>query len=84
VEHLTSEPVLEPAAQAFAAATADPPYLFDLGPVDGRRTVDDVQSPQVAVPGTTKQSRSGPALTIFRPGAVTGPLPVILYIHGAG
>ena len=30
--------VLEPAAQAFADATADPPYLFELGLVEGRRT----------------------------------------------
>ncbi|WP_229075034.1 alpha/beta hydrolase [Actinoplanes sp. DH11] len=79
-----SDPVLEPAAQAFADATADPPYLFDLGPVDGRKTVDQVQSPEVQVPGTTKESFTEPALTIFRPVGVTGPLPVILYIHGAG
>jgi acetyl esterase len=26
-------PVLEPAAQAFAEANANPPFLFDLGPV---------------------------------------------------
>ncbi|MEU1013657.1 esterase, partial [Streptomyces sp. NPDC005890] len=26
------EPVLEPAAAEFAAATANPPYLFDLSP----------------------------------------------------
>ncbi len=34
--------VLEPAAQAFTEATADPPYLFDLGPIEGRKTVDEV------------------------------------------
>jgi acetyl esterase len=32
----TPRPVLEPAAQAFAEATANPPYLFDLGPAEGR------------------------------------------------
>jgi len=33
-DQLTVTPVvLEPAAQAFAE-TADPPYLFDLGPVE--------------------------------------------------
>ena len=32
---MTSKPVLEPAAQEFADATASPPYLFDLGPVEG-------------------------------------------------
>ena len=79
-----SEPVLEPAARAFADATAQPPYLFDLGPDQGRKTVDEVQSPEVAVPGTTKESLPGPAVTIFRPDGVAGPLPVLLYIHGAG
>ncbi|MFF4316582.1 esterase, partial [Streptomyces sp. 900105755] len=27
-------PVLEPAAQAFVEATANPPYLFDLAPAE--------------------------------------------------
>ncbi|MCG0069039.1 esterase, partial [Streptomyces tricolor] len=27
-----AQPVLEPAAAEFAAATANPPYLFDLPP----------------------------------------------------
>ena len=38
-----SQPIhLEPAAQEFADATANPPYLFDLGPTKGRATVDQV------------------------------------------
>ena len=40
---MTGKPVLEPAAQQFADATANPPYLFDLGPEKGRETVDEVQ-----------------------------------------
>lgn len=78
------KPVLEPAAQAFAEATAAPPYLFDLGPDAGRKAVDEVQSPEIEVPGTTKEILDGPALTVFRPAGAAGPLPVILYIHGAG
>ncbi|MFJ1811420.1 esterase, partial [Streptomyces sp. NPDC088157] len=39
-----ARPVLEPAAQAFAEATANPPYLFDLAPAEGRKAVDEVQS----------------------------------------
>ncbi|MGW2384942.1 esterase, partial [Streptomyces sp. NPDC001658] len=35
-------PVLEPAAQAFVEATANPPYLFDLPPAEGRKAVDEV------------------------------------------
>ena len=38
------QPVLEPAAAAFAEATANPPYLFDLAPAEGRKAVDEVQS----------------------------------------
>ncbi|CAL9438571.1 Acetyl esterase [Actinosynnema sp. ALI-1.44] len=87
-----SRPVLEPAARAFADATAHPPHLFDLGPEEGRKVVDGVQSPQVEVPGTTKQTFAAPALTVFRPDDTTasrpddtaGPLPVVLYVHGAG
>ncbi|MFD0392275.1 hypothetical protein ACFQ3Z_03720 [Streptomyces nogalater] len=30
-------PVLEPAAAAFAEATANPPYLFDLPPAEAAR-----------------------------------------------
>ncbi|MEU5892441.1 esterase, partial [Streptomyces sp. NPDC047461] len=45
-----TRPVLEPAAQAFVEATANPPYLFDLGPVEGRKAVDEVQSGEIAKP----------------------------------
>ncbi|MFJ2241082.1 alpha/beta hydrolase [Streptomyces sp. NPDC087859] len=79
-----SKPVLEPAAQTFAEATASPPFLFDLGPEQGRRTVDEVQSSEVTVPGTTKETLAEAGVTIFRPEQVAGPLPVILYLHGAG
>ncbi|MBW8796139.1 MAG: esterase, partial [Streptomyces sp.] len=43
-------PVLEPAAQAFVEATANPPYLFDLAPAEGRKAVDEVQSGEIAKP----------------------------------
>src|SRR3954471_5192391 len=87
----TTTVVLEPAAQEFAAATADPPYLFDLGPVEGRKTVDEVQSGAIdktdvevedtAVPGGPSGEVS---IRILRPNGATGDLPVILYTHGAG
>ena len=47
--------VLEPAAAEFAAATAEPSYLFDLGPEKGRTVVDDVQSGQIAKPPVAEQ-----------------------------
>ncbi|WP_328852204.1 alpha/beta hydrolase [Micromonospora globbae] len=83
--------VLEPAAQAFVEATANPPYLFDLGPVEGRTAVDEVQSgdidkPKVDIEETTVPGGpNGPvSVRILRPIGATGPLPVIIYIHGAG
>ncbi|MFC9974218.1 alpha/beta hydrolase [Spirillospora sp. NPDC127200] len=79
-----SKPVLEPAAQAFVEATAEPPYLYELGPADGRKAVDDAQSPQVEVPGTEREVLADQGLTVFRPAGAVGPLPVVLYIHGAG
>jgi acetyl esterase len=89
---LTVTPVvLEPAAQAFAQATADPPYLFDLGPVEGRKTVDEVQSGEIEKPDVDIEDTivpGGPSgevsVRIMRPRGATGTLPVVIYIHGAG
>ena len=88
----TTTVVLESAAQEFAAATADPPYLFDLGPVEGRKTVDEVQSGEVEKPDveiTDTTIPGGPSgavsIRILRPKGAQGRLlPVILYTHGAG
>ncbi|MGW5737326.1 MULTISPECIES: alpha/beta hydrolase [Streptomyces] len=84
-------PVLEPAAAAFAEATARPPFLFDLAPEEGRKAVDEVQSGPVELPEVDEEwvtVEGGPTGTvrarIVRPAGVPGPLPVILYIHGAG
>jgi acetyl esterase len=88
---MTSKPVLEPAAQQFADATANPPFLFDLGPEKGRETVDQVQSADIAKPDVDVSDTTVPggpsgevSIRILRPRAATGPLPVIVYIHGAG
>jgi acetyl esterase len=91
-DQLTVTPVvLEPAAQAFAEATADPPYLFDLGPVEGRKTVDEVQSGEIEKPDVDIEDTivpGGPSgevsVRIMRPRGATGLLPVVIYIHGAG
>ncbi|MET9595432.1 alpha/beta hydrolase [Streptomyces sp. NPDC006516] len=84
-------PVLEAAAQAFAGATANPPYLFDLGPVEGRKAVDEVQSGDIAKPDVDEEwitVSGGPTgsvrARIVKPAGAQGTLPVILYIHGAG
>lgn len=87
-----SKTTLEPAAAEFATATAQPPYLFDLEPSEGRKAVDEVQSGEgvlkpaideewLTVPGgPTGQVR----VRIVRPSGLAGDLPVVLYLHGAG
>ncbi|WP_330301956.1 MULTISPECIES: alpha/beta hydrolase [unclassified Streptomyces] len=85
------QPVLEPAAAAFAEATANPPYLFDLPPAEGRKAVDEVQSGEIDKPQIDEEwitVSGGPTgsvrARIVKPAGATGTLPVILYIHGAG
>jgi acetyl esterase/lipase len=87
----TATVVLEPAAQEFADATANPPYLFDLGPVEGRKTVDQVQAGNIEKPDVDVEDSTIPggpsgqvSIRILRPTGATGRLPVILYTHGAG
>lgn len=83
--------VLEPAALKFTQDTANPPYLFDLGPEKGRETVDAVQAGDTAklpVDITDLTIDGGPtgqvSIRILRSPNVKKKLPVILYIHGAG
>jgi acetyl esterase len=84
-------PVLEPAAQEFADATAKPPFLFDLSPEEGRKTVDSVQDGDIPAPAadvTDLTIAGGPSgqvsIKIYRPAGSTGVLPVVLFTHGAG
>jgi acetyl esterase len=79
--------VLEPAAQAFADATATPPFLFQLPPAEGRKAVDEVQTtnyPKLPIDEEWVTAADGTKARIVRPAGSTGPLPVVLYIHGAG
>ena len=82
---------LEPEAQAFAEAAAKPPLLFTLGPEQGRIALDEVQAGHVSrLPVDIEDLiiADGPgqqvALRILRPQHAQTPLPVIVYIHGAG
>ncbi|WP_037368918.1 alpha/beta hydrolase [Amycolatopsis orientalis] len=83
--------VLEPAAQAFAEATDQPPYLFQLPPAEGRKAVDGVQDGDVALAPADIETLTVPGgpngdveVRIVKPEGVAGPLPVLVYIHGAG
>ena len=82
---------LEPQAKAVVDANANPPFLFELDPDQGRRTIDAVQSGPVkkltvdiedtTVPGGPSDQVS---VRILRPQGVRRPLAVIVYLHGAG
>ncbi|MFF7335618.1 alpha/beta hydrolase fold domain-containing protein [Streptomyces sp. NPDC008150] len=85
------QPVLEPAAAAFAEATAGHPFLFELAPAEGRRAVDEVQSGDIEKPAVDEEwitVSGGPTgsvrARIVKPAGAEGTLPVVLYIHGAG
>jgi hypothetical protein len=87
----TDAPTLEPAAQAFAEATANPPFLFELTLAEGRKAFDDVQMGDIAKPAIDEEwvtIPGGPtgevAARIIRPPGATGTLPALLYIHGGG
>lgn len=86
-----TEHVLEPAAQAFADATANPPFLYELGPEGARKVLDDVQAaPPIAKLAVDERWVTVPcdhgdvAVRIVAPPGAAGPLPVVLYIHGGG
>jgi acetyl esterase/lipase len=83
--------ILEPAAQAFAEATDQPPYLFQLPPAEGRKAVDGVQDGDVTMAPADIEVLTVPGgpngdveVRIVKPEGVTGDLPVLVYIHGAG
>ncbi|MBA8794098.1 acetyl esterase/lipase [Friedmanniella endophytica] len=82
---------LEPAALAFAEATANPPFLYQLPPEEGRKAVDSVQDSPIDKPDvddrwiTVKGGPTGSVRTrIVKPTGAVGVLPVIIYTHGAG
>jgi acetyl esterase/lipase len=82
---------LEPAAQAFVDATANPPFLYQLAPEDGRKAVDGVQDEPIDKPEVDEEwitVEGGPTgsvpVRIVKPKGATGVLPVVLYTHGAG
>ncbi|MBG7702539.1 alpha/beta hydrolase [Streptomyces sp. MC1] len=83
---------LEPAAQAFVDATSEPPFLYQMTPEDGRKTVDTVQDTPIFKPEIDEEwleVLGGPTgsvrVRIVRPAGTAGTtLPVIVYVHGAG
>jgi acetyl esterase/lipase len=87
---LTQPYVLERAARAFAEATADPPYLYELTPAQARAVLDDVQKQPIEKLPVDEHWISVPSpygdvrVRLLRPLEAVAPLPVILYMHGGG
>ncbi len=81
---------LEPEARAFADAAAQPPTLAERGVSGARALLDDVQSGDVDLLEVEEEWHTVAAdvgdvpVRIVRPVGATGPLPVVLYIHGGG
>jgi acetyl esterase/lipase len=81
---------LEAAAQEFADATAQPPFLYELGPEGARKVLDDVQAAPIAKPDvadtwiTVGADVGDVRVRIIKPADAVGMLPTILYMHGGG
>jgi acetyl esterase len=90
VTPMSSEVVLEPAAQAFAEATAAPPFLYELTPEEARAVLDEVQRAPIAkLPVddewlVVRADLGDVRVRIVRPADAAGALPVVLYMHGGG
>jgi acetyl esterase/lipase len=85
-----SKHTLEPAAQQIADATSKPPFLYELGPDGARKVLDDIQAAPIEKPQVDETWITVPAevgavpVRIVKPLGATGPLPVVLYVHGGG
>ncbi|MGW9030130.1 alpha/beta hydrolase [Streptomyces sp. NPDC055722] len=85
-----TKPVLEPAAQEIADATANPPFLYELGPEGARKVLDDLQAAPIEKPDVDEKWVTVPAevgdvqVRIVKPVGSQGTLPVVLYVHGGG
>ncbi|MFF2650774.1 alpha/beta hydrolase fold domain-containing protein [Streptomyces sp. NPDC058045] len=85
-------PYLEPAAKELAEATDPHPRIYEMPPEQGRQVLRDLQSdssvPRPDVDETWVAVDAGQWGTVrtrvIRPAGVSGPLPVVFFIHGAG
>jgi acetyl esterase len=84
---------LEPEAAELLRATAEAPYLFQMGPQRGRLELERLQASAAPPPrkDLDAEERSLPfgaagrvSVRILRPQGQPAPMPVVLYVHGAG
>ncbi|MGX4688185.1 alpha/beta hydrolase [Streptomyces sp. JNUCC 63] len=82
--------VLERPAQELADATSQHPFLYEMGPAEARKVLDDLQAAPVDKLPVDEEWITVPAavgdvrVRIVKPQGVTGTLPVVLYMHGGG
>ena len=81
--------VLDPLVQRLVDASAAPPYLHQLGPADGRQALLEIQGHTLDDFGLDAEFRVAPVgpsglvgFWLFQPVRPTGPLPVVVYLHG--
>jgi len=86
-----SKVVLEPAAKENAQASDKHPFLFELGPTEGRKALDQAQSGAIELPEIDEEWLTIPGgptgsvkTRLVKPRGMTGTLPVVVFIHGAG
>ncbi|WP_244374217.1 hypothetical protein [Streptomyces griseorubiginosus] len=79
-----SSTVLDPAVQRLVDASAGPPYLHQLGPVDGRQALPEMQGQacdDFDVDAESRLAAVSPSglvgFWLFRPTRPTSPLPVV-------
>jgi acetyl esterase/lipase len=81
---------LEGAAAELVAATANPPFIYELGTEGARKVLDDLQAAPIDKLDVDEKWITVPAavgdvkVRIVTPQGAGGVLPVVLYIHGGG
>jgi acetyl esterase len=81
---------LDPAARGIADATANPPFLYEIGPEAARNMLEMLQSGPIDSPAVDEQwvevacPTGNVKVRILRPAGVAGGLPVVVYLHGGG
>jgi acetyl esterase len=75
---------LERAAKEFGKATADPHYLFDFAPENGQSSLAGELPVEIEDRTVEGGASDYVSVRILRPRKAAAPLPVIVYIHGAG
>lgn len=74
----------------LADATANPPFLYELGPEGARKVLDDLQAAPIEKPDVGEKWVTVPAevgdvrVRVVKPVGAVGALPVVLYVHGGG